>query len=150
MRRGCRTRSLAPGLLMVVFLLGSAEPATQPRNHLIRIGPKAYMVSDREPARLSIQKKNTINWVGDEIIFRINFPIDEFPILSDGTRVSVPPLKDMTLGNSKKTWMPNGGANKINPDLRSLIDRAQGHELAYGYRIHTGKSWGHGWLIIQE
>jgi hypothetical protein len=132
----------------------SSNETKQPANHLIRVGPKVTVLSENGPAYLSIQKKNTIRWIPvPDGTLMINFPIDDFPTLADGTRVTLPPLEGMVLNGPKTKWF-NGGASgqtgQVNAALQPLLQRAKGHELVYPYRIILGSEVGHGVLVVQE
>jgi len=130
-----------------VLALPGANDAS--RDYLIRVGPRAYNLSETQPARLSIAKQNTIRWWADNQPLRIIFRIDEFPTLADGTRITTRPLKDMDPALSNQSWLA-GGTSRANPELQPLLERADGKELIFRYQIALGSSWGTGTLIIQQ
>src|SRR3954469_25203077 len=136
---------------LLVLLTATTVPAlpeagNAPRNYLIRVGPRAYNINETQPARLSIAKQNTIRWVTDNQPLRIIFPIDEFPTLADGTRITTRPLTNMDIALSKQSWLADG-TSKANPELQPLLERADRKELIFRYRVALGNSWGTGTLI---
>jgi hypothetical protein len=120
---------------------------------LIYVGSKAGFLSNTEPAILSIRKKNVIRWAGDGL-FSLNFPGEDFPVLVDGTQVTLPPLTGMTLDRSRNKWFTGGSGvahgGTVNPALLPLLGNAKNHELVYRYRIVLGSTVAHGYVVVRE
>jgi hypothetical protein len=127
---------------------GAEEKSSGDR--IVHVGPNAR-IRGADSVRVSLEKRNTIRWVADEPV-TIVFPVDNFPVLEDGTKVERPPLEGMRPNAQKTKWFPddasNGGA--VNPELAPLLARAKDGVLVYRYRIHLNTIWGYGSLIVQK
>jgi hypothetical protein len=130
--------------------LASVE-SQKPNNHLIYVGSKAALLNTRTPALLSIRERNVIRWTGGA---SLDFAVEDFPVLVDGTRVTLPPLTGMTANTSKTKWFTGGSGvahgGSVNPALLPLLGRATDHELVYRYRVRLGSAVAYGFVVIQE
>ena len=150
---GTRVAAYAVVLMGSLAVLASPEKPERPGSQLIYIETKNDLVVPREPAILSISHKNVIHWAGNKML-QLSFPVEDFPVLSDGTKVSLPPLTGMTLNTSKTRWFTGGSGvadgGSVNPALSPLLPLAKDNQLIYRYRMALGGAVAHGILIVRK
>jgi hypothetical protein len=151
-------------LLAMVVILGGITGCTTSSGgnsqgaqvgQVVRVGPQPGVIST-DPVRLSIKDHQQIHWIAEETM-KVGFPIDGFPMLGDGNRVTEPPFVNMSLGGiHTRTWFfpefntDRCNSGEINPALLQLLEKAAGRQLEYSYEYTLRGKTSTAYLIITE